>query len=452
MMNRLTPQAAAGEAEEKHLMGRVEIQRALDQVLISPPFRNTQQCQNLLRYIVKHSLAGEDHLLRERVIGSEVFGRPPGYETSEDPVVRLRAADLRKRLAQFYQSVPDAGNVHIEIPSGCYRATFQWKSHPLSAGPGVEEPMVPVAVRPAEAPVAQVEARSAGEALKAPLLTSSPLTFRIRTWHFLAAAALAILMAAVILVVHYNRGPSAQFRAFWGPWTETPKPVIVSIGSNAVYRLSESITDQYARDHNLEAEGEEFFVPLAPDANIKGSDIHASYNSFVALGDVAAVSNIVASLTNQGKAFQERFPDDVSFAELHNMPSVLIGGFNNPMTLELTKHLGFVLRRRNEIDDLQDPKRRWLLRTSEDSHYTADYAILTRLLNEDGNAPLLSVAGLGQYGTLAAANFVCSPSAIFAVTRQLPKDWAKKNLQVVLRVQVVDFKPGVAEVVALRSW
>jgi hypothetical protein len=122
------------------------------------------------------------------------------------------------------------------------------------------------------------------------------------------------------------------------------------------------------------------------------------------------------------------------------------------MTLELTKHLGFVLRRRNEIDDLQNPKRRWLLRTSEDSHYTADYAILTRLLNEDGNAPLLSVAGLGQYGTLAAANFVCSPSAIFAVTRQLPKDWAKKNLQVVLRVQVVDFKPGVAEVVALRSW
>jgi hypothetical protein len=447
MMNRLTPQAAAGEAEEKHLMGRVEIQKALDQVLFSPPFRNTQQCQNLLRYIVKHSLTGEDHLLRERVIGSEVFGRPPGYETSEDPVVRLRAAELRKRLAQFYQSVPDAGNVHIEIPSGCYRATFQWKNHPLSAAPGVEEPLVLVEVRPAEAPVAQIEARSAEGASKA-----SPLTSWIRTWHFFAAGALAILMVAVILVVLYNRGPGAQFRAFWGPWTKTPKPVIVSIGSNAVYRLSESINDQYARDHNLEAEGEEFFVPLAPDTNIKGSDIHPSYNSFVALGDVAAVSNIVASLTNQGKAFQERFPDDVSFAELRNMPSVLIGGFNNPMTLELTKHLGFVLRRRNEIDDLQNPNRRWLLRTSEDSHYTADYAILTRLLNEDGNAPLLSVAGLGQYGTLAAANFVCSPSAIFAVTRQLPKDWAKKNLQVVLRVQVVDFKPGVAEVVALRSW
>lgn len=446
-MNQLTPQTPAGDLEAKHSTGRVEIQRALDQVLSSPPFRHTQQCQNLLRYIVKHSLAGDDHLLRERVIGSEVFGRLPGYETSEDPIVRLRAAELRKRLAQYYQSAPDAGNVHIEIPSGCYRATFQWKSHPLSEAPGVEEPLVLAAVCPAEAPVAQVETRSAEEASKA-----SPLTSRIRTWHFFAAAALAILAVAAILVVHYDRGPGAQFRAFWAPWTRTSKPVIVSIGSNAVYRLSESVTDQYARDHNLEAEGEEFFVPLTPDANIKGSDIHPSYNSFVALGDVAAVSNIVASLTNQGKAFQERFPDDVSFAELRNMPSVLIGGFNNPMTLELTKHLGFVLRRRNEIDDLQNPNRRWLLHTSEDSHYTADYAILTRLLNEDGNAPLLSVAGLGQYGTLAAANLVCSPSAIFAVTRQLPKDWAKKNLQVVLRVQVVDFKPGVAEVVALRSW
>src|SRR5580698_4862325 len=114
MMNQLTPQAAAGEVEEKHLMGRVEIQRALDQVLFSPPFRNTQQCQNLLRYIVKHSLAGEDHLLRERVIGSEVFGRRPDYEPGEDPVVRLRAAELRKRLAQYYQSVAEPPEIHID--------------------------------------------------------------------------------------------------------------------------------------------------------------------------------------------------------------------------------------------------------------------------------------------------------------------------------------------------
>ena len=61
--------------EERHgpVRDAAVVQHALDEVLSSTFFRNTQQGQNLLRYIVKHSLAGEDHLLRERVIGSEVF-------------------------------------------------------------------------------------------------------------------------------------------------------------------------------------------------------------------------------------------------------------------------------------------------------------------------------------------------------------------------------------------
>src|SRR5579875_1074933 len=106
------------------------IQQVLEEALASSPFCHTQQCQNLLRYIVKHSLAQEDHLLRERIIGVEVFGRSPDYDTGEDPVVRIRAADVRKRLAQFYQSTADSPNppeVHIEIPSGSYKASFRWR-------------------------------------------------------------------------------------------------------------------------------------------------------------------------------------------------------------------------------------------------------------------------------------------------------------------------------------
>ena len=68
------------ETEEGWTQDPAAILHALDQILASPPFRNTQQGQNLLRYIVRHTLAGEDHLLRERVIGSEVFGRRPDYE------------------------------------------------------------------------------------------------------------------------------------------------------------------------------------------------------------------------------------------------------------------------------------------------------------------------------------------------------------------------------------
>jgi len=445
-INRILP---PHDTEEAWVRDPACIPRALDQVLSSPPFRNTQQCQNLLRYIVKHTLAGEDHLLRERVIGSEVFGRRPDYEPGEDPVVRLRAAEVRKRLAQFYQSAMEAPEVHIDIPSGSYRATFRWRD---SANPLLHEAELSLATHPvgpephslAPAPDFQKVAAVA-EVLPADSRKRIRLTY--------AAITLALLAAAVLVVSMPPDGAQAsRFREFWSLWTNSSKPVIIAIGSNAVYRLSDTMNDQYAKDHDLETHGAEFFVPLTPDVTLRGSDLHPAENSFVALGDVAAVSSMVANLTRLKQSFQERFPNDISFAELRNSPSVLIGGFNNAMTLELTKNMRFVLRARNEIDDIQDPNRRWLLHASTDSHDTEDYAIITRLTQRQGDAPILSVAGMGQYGTLAAADFVCSPAAISEMTRRLPKDWASRNLQLVLHVKVVDFKPAATEVVAVHSW
>jgi len=93
-----------------------------------------------------------------------------------------------------------------------------------------------------------------------------------------------------------------------------------------------------------------------------------------------------------------------------------------------------------------------LLHASEDSHDTEDYAIVTRLVQTHDDAPMLSVAGMGQYGTQAAADYICSPAAIFEMTRQLPRDWANRNLQLVLHVKVIDFKAAATEVVAMHTW
>jgi hypothetical protein len=262
-----------------------------------------------------------------------------------------------------------------------------------------------------------------------------------------------VLVAAAVAVAAYKLDAPLQqggFRAFWQPWTSSSKPVIISIGSNAVYRLSYELTDRYARENHLEDQGMEFFVPTA-DPSVSGKDFAPAPNSFVALGDVAAVSEVVATLTRQGQAFQERFPNDVSFAELRNSPTVLVGGFNNPMTIELTRHLPFVMNARNEIEDTTTGKR-WVLHAPTDSHYTEDYAIITRLPQENGDAPILSVAGMGAYGTLAASSFICNPASIAQLTLKLPKGWQNRNLQLVLHVDVVDFKPSSSQIVTARSW
>ena len=98
---------------------RPQIKDALEDILQSAPFRTSRQCQDMFSYIVEHSLAGSDESLRERVIGIEVFGRIPDYDTAEDPVVRVRAADVRKRLAQYYQAQDrEPGGWKTDIPTG----------------------------------------------------------------------------------------------------------------------------------------------------------------------------------------------------------------------------------------------------------------------------------------------------------------------------------------------
>ena len=53
--------------------------------------------------MVQRALSGELETLSERMIGVELFGRPADYDTSNDAVVRVRAAEVRKRLAQYYK-------------------------------------------------------------------------------------------------------------------------------------------------------------------------------------------------------------------------------------------------------------------------------------------------------------------------------------------------------------
>jgi hypothetical protein len=51
-----------------------------------------------------------------------------------------------------------------------------------------------------------------------------------------------------------------------------------------------------------------------------------------------------------------------------------------------------------------------------------DYGIISRILPQDGTSALISMAGLGQYGTLAATEFVSDPDRIGDFNRMPPGD------------------------------
>src|SRR5579864_4551634 len=103
------------------------VRGALELVISSDAFAGSKQCQDFLRLVVERALAGEVDTLSERMIGVELFGRPAEFDTSNDGVVRVRAAEVRKRLAQYYREATST-SVHIEIPPGSYVPEFHWST------------------------------------------------------------------------------------------------------------------------------------------------------------------------------------------------------------------------------------------------------------------------------------------------------------------------------------
>lgn len=117
------------------------IREALAAVFLSTAFRASKQSQHLLQYLVDQTLAGHPDMLKERIVGARVFGRDPDYDTGADPIVRVRAADLRKRLAQYYNGEGAASPVKIEIHPGSYHPVFLSDSQPPVAVPASVEPL-----------------------------------------------------------------------------------------------------------------------------------------------------------------------------------------------------------------------------------------------------------------------------------------------------------------------
>ena len=101
----------------------------LKDVFASKAFAGSKRAQDFLQLIVEHALAGRLDSLRERMIGAEMFGRSIDYDTANDAVVRVKATEVRRKLAQYYQESTKPPLVRIELPSGSYVPKFHWESH-----------------------------------------------------------------------------------------------------------------------------------------------------------------------------------------------------------------------------------------------------------------------------------------------------------------------------------
>ncbi len=75
-----------------------------------------------------------------------------------------------------------------------------------------------------------------------------------------------------------------------------------------------------------------------------------------------------------------------------------------------------------------------------------DYAIISRVLDATTEQMVVVVAGITHYGTQAAGEFVTNPVYFAEVVKRAPRDWSRKNMQIVLSAKVM------TETVGRRRW
>lgn len=393
----------------QHEFTHAEIELHLNRVLSSDAFRSSRRSQDFLRYVVSRLLDGREDSIKERNIAVEVFERSLDYNTSEDSFVRVKASEVRRRLASYYAASPPEDILRIELPLGSYVPHFvRIDRHPPEP---VFEP--PAAPRPARSP-----------------------------WLWVAAS--LVLAAAAIAFLLSPLRPRSALEDFWSPILTTSEPLVIFLPIPASY--------------NPVGEAEARRLPdLAWDA----VDAAGTHRFFVPTPHKVGVGAAIGAIrfatlcTRTGKPYSLKVGDDLSFADLRNQPAVIFGAFSSPWTVEINNEYRFKLigGADQRIEDGQDPSRRWRATPGRYSGTpTEDYAIAGRVIDSKSGRTVIIAAGISTFGTQAAAEFLTEPSRLAELARRARRPLSQGSFQVLLYTKVIGNTPTPARIVDTHFW
>jgi hypothetical protein len=400
------------------------VREQLKLLVAHPLFTNSKRYPVLLTYTVEQTLLGNAGELKERTIGIEAFGREPVYDVNLDPVVRTAAAEVRKRLSQYYYNPDHAGELVIELPIGSYVPTFR---EPASAHPDVAaEPLV--AEKAESLPKDSVfQSLTDGKAEHA--------NSRLATRRWIPIATALLVAALIGFGVGRARLPSqaagagapSNMSRFWQPITATSSRVTYCLGAP---------TDS---------------------VDLQSGPYPASEGGSLNTYDVITLARSLVPLVPKNGQFRVLSASDTGFAQLREGPFVLIGAFDNPWTMRVTQDLPMGFEYENNVREVVDrksaPKKIWTLQWQVPGKSLAkDYAIVARLHDTVTGEPVIVLGGILGEGTEAASEVVSNPAYLDAMLQKAPKNWDQLNLEAVIEAKVIEGHPGPPTVIAVETW
>jgi len=417
----------------------------LERLVGSKHFRNSKRYPIFLRFVVEQTLAGRVDILKERTLGISVFARPSDYDTNADPIVRVTAGEIRKRLAQYYQEPGHEYEIKIELPLGAYVPHFYSVSAAVQM-PDASSLGLGSAVPEQQEPADHVSAadRALSDVPATSKVTDSPV--RRRMLGFPTVAAICAVVLFGLLTVGWAalrpRLSESALNLMWQPTIASPNPVLIIIG---VHSLDSRGHEEQIESHASSTEGE-------------SKDMLASMvrSDMVPVSDIVSYSRFTDILTKHSRAYTTVGSADARLEQARNGPVVLIGGFDNLWTLRLTSKLRFRFQERSPSDsdivDSEHPGTAWRFDNLQKAMVnTQDYAIVASYFDSTIDQPVLIAAGIGKAGTQVAAEFLTNDPELQSWLKG-SKLTSRRNVELVLSTEILDGTAGPPHVVASAIW
>lgn len=416
--------------QENSPADRESVLQELDRILVSRHFKSADRSRQFLRFVVLSKLDGTPERLKERTIGIEVFHRPPGYATGEDPVVRVQAGEVRRRLEQYYAELPHPAALRIELPVGSYSPVFHTgsKSH-----------------QPEDHPVAIIQSHR-----------------KETNWKLVSFLLIAIVIAIAfigrVMIRPAQRAADSKngLELFWGPAIASQQPVLICI-ANATDRTTEEKLLQARAQQFASSPASNRLLRLeeAESANEKTAEGLPISPEIVPSSDAAVAFTLAGLFGRLSKPSQLRIGAAATYEDLRSFPAVVVGGFNSKWTMDLVSNLHFAFLREDGEYMIREEipgGRTWTTRAGPAGKDVEDFAIVARLVDSKTGQFTITVAGIGPRGTQAAGEFVTSSRYLEEGMAHFPSDWQNRNLEILLQTTITDSMAGPPHVIATYAW
>ncbi|WP_144312324.1 hypothetical protein [Terriglobus saanensis] len=390
-----------------------------------------------LLYVVDRHILDRGDEITEQQIGVLVFGRPDGYDSNEDNIVRSYARNLRKRLEEYFSGEGSHEPLRMEIPRGGYVPQFFNQLSEKASGlvesvegsdSEEEYTLGGVSVLPNAEDIAETETRDNRSGLSSAGWFKKPKAKRL--WNFALPAFLVGMLLGIggafllssQLFKRTNFSPAAAMSHTL--WTQlfskeqdtfivpsddgliimqglTERPVPLASYVNGSYRTNLKIDNS----------------PGAPEILKLGA---RRYTSVVDLDFVAHLGQLEEAVPAR---MMIRYARDLRMEDLRVGNAILIGSieanpwielFQPQMNFRFTINAG--TNKPSGILNAQPRAGEQKIYGTPDPNHT--YGLITYVPNLTSTGHVLIVGGLNTAGTEAATTFLLTPSLMMPILQR----------------------------------